>query len=148
MGLWAQCAYFEPWVKKCVRLFTIYFETGVGYGAINTARCALSIVLPRFEGKTIGEYYLVKWFCKSCYKQRPPQPRYADFWPVNKVLLWVEKLGYNAQLSLKLLSFKVVILLSVTSQRGQTILNLEIDRMLYSKEKITFKLRQLLKDYI
>ena len=43
-----------------------YFETGVGYGAINTAHCALTLILPRDGGKTIGEHYLVKWICKSC----------------------------------------------------------------------------------
>ena len=124
----------------------MYFETGVGYGAVNIARCALSLVLPRDNGKTIGEHYLVKWFCKSCYEQRPPQPRYANFWSVDVVLLWVEALGANTQMSLKWLSFKLaMLLLLITSQRGQTILNLRIDRMDCAKNSITFKLSKLLK---
>ena len=93
------------------------------------ARCALSLILPRDGGRTIGEHYLVKWFCKSCYEQRPPQPRYSNVWSVD-VLIWLEALGSNAQMMLKLLSLKLtMLLLLVTSQRGQTILYLSTDRM-------------------
>lgn len=136
----------NPEIADVLDYLIMYFETGVGYGAVNTARCALSLVLPRVEGKTIGEHYLVKWLCKSCYEQRPPQPRYSNFWSVDIVLLWLESLGSNTELSLKLLSFKLtMLLLLVTSQRGQTILNLSIDRMLCTKKAIVFKMKKLLK---
>lgn len=125
----------------------MYFDTGVGYSAVNTARCALSLILPRdANNNTIGEHFLVRWFLKSCYERRPPQPRYANFWSIDVVLLWVESLGSNTKLSLKLLSYKLVILLLlVTSQRGQTILNLSIDRMSCTKQAITFRMKKLLK---
>ena len=125
LNKWSLWAYehdvpiLNPEISNVLDYLRMYFETGVGYGAVNTARCALSLVLPRDSGKTIGEHYLVKWFCKSCYEQRPPQPRYTDFWSVDTVLLWVETLGSNARMSLKSLSFKLtILLLLVTSQRG------------------------------
>lgn len=152
LNKWSLWAYehdvpiLNPEISDVLDYLGAYFETGVGYGAINTARCALSLVLPRNGEKTIGEHFLIKWFCKSCYEQRPPQPRYANFWSVDVVLLWIEQLGSNTKLPLKLLSFKLtMLLLLVTSHRGQTILNLCVDRMLCTKKSITFKMKTLLK---
>ena len=49
-------------------------------------------------------------------------------------------------MSLKMLSLKLaILLLLLTSQRGQAILNLSVDRMLCLKKSITFKLKNLLK---
>ena len=45
-------------------------------GALNAARCALNLILPHSQGATIGEHYLVKWFCKSCHEQRASEPPY------------------------------------------------------------------------
>lgn len=152
LNRWSLWAYehdvpiLNPEISNVLDFLGMYFDTGVGYGAINTARCALSLILPRDDGRTIGEHFLIKWFCKSCYEQRPPQPKYANFWSVDIVLVWIEGLGSNTHMSMKLLSFKLVmLLLLVTSQRGQTILNLCVDRMLCTKKAITFKMKKLLK---
>ena len=52
----------------------------------------------------------------------------------------------NALLSLKLLSYKLtLLLLLVSSQRGQTILNLSVDRMRIEENSIVFKMNRLLK---
>ena len=59
----------NPEISNVLDFLRIYFETGVGYDAVNTARCALRLVLPRYEGKTMGKHFLVKWFCKSCYEE-------------------------------------------------------------------------------
>lgn len=136
----------DPPVAQVLRYLRVYFETGVGYGAVNAARCALSLILPRVNGATVGEHHLVKWFCKSCHEQRPPQPRYDSFWSVESVLNWIQSLGNNSGLSLKLLSYKLtLLLLLVSSQRGQTILSLSIDRMRFEKDSIVFKMKCLLK---
>ena len=136
----------NPTIANVLKYLRKYFESGVGYGAVNAARCALSMILPRVNGNTLGEHFLIKWFCKSCYEQRPPQPKYANFWSVDIVLLWIETLGSNKNMSLKLLSYKLVILLLlVSSQRGQTILNLHTDRMECKEESITFRMKRLLK---
>ena len=148
-ALWAfknHIPILDPTISNVLDFLRKYFESGVGYGAVNTARCALSILLPKSEGKTVGEHFLIKWFCKSCYIQRPPQPRYSDIWSVDKVLIWLEALGSNSKLSRKSLSLKLtLLLLLVSSQRGQTILNLQVDRMLCKKGSITFKMKVLLK---
>ena len=50
----------DPPLAAVLKYLHIYFEKGVGYGAINAARCALSLILPRSQGATIGEHFLVK----------------------------------------------------------------------------------------
>lgn len=148
-SLWAyekDVPILNPTISDILDFLKMYFETGVGYGAVNTARCALSLILPRYQGQTVGEHFLIKWFCKSCYIQRPPQPRYSDIWSVDRVLIWLENLGWNSKMSRKMLSLKLtLLLLLVSSQRGQTVLNLQVDRMICTKESITFKMKVLLK---
>ena len=62
------------------------------------------------------------------------------------VLGWIEALGYNPELSLKLLSWKLaILLLLVSSQRGQTILNLMVDRMRWERDSVVCKMATLLK---
>ena len=136
----------NPGIGDVLRYLRWYFEKGVGYGAINAARCALSLILPRHRGATVGEHFMVKWMCKSCHEQRPPQPRYDSFWSVQSVLGLLVELGGNEMLTLKFLSLKLaILLLLVSSQRGQTILNLMIDRMRIDKGAVVFKMRTLLK---
>jgi transposase-like protein len=136
----------NPQISDVLKYLRIYFETGVGYGAVNAARCALSVVLPRIGGQTIGEHFLVRWLCKSCHEQRPPQPRYSAFWSVDKVLTWIKSLGRNSKMSWKLLSLKLtLLLLLVSSQRGQTILALHTDRMNISERSVVFRMKTLLK---
>ena len=87
----------------------------------------------------------VCWLLKGVYERNPPKPRYTEFWDVNKVFSMFKTWGSNKSLELKYLSFKlVVLLLLVTSQRGQTIINLDVQDMEIS-DKIVFKMRTLLK---
>lgn len=136
----------KPPMGKTLRFLREYFETGVGYGALNAARSALSIILPRTNNATFGEHYMVKWLLKSCYEKRPPQPRYAQFWSVDQVLIWIKSLGDNIAMSLKLLSYKLaILLLLVSSQRGQTILALDMSRLEKRQGAWVFRMAQLLK---
>ena len=136
----------NPGLGDVLKYLRDYFNTGVGYGAINAARCALSLILPRHKGATVGEHYVVKWLCKSCHEQRPPQPRYDTFWNVGVVLQWIQNLGSNQVLTWKLLSLKLaMLLLLVSSQRGQTILNLAVDRMRTEPGAVAFRMKTLLK---
>ena len=136
----------NPGLGDVLRYLRWYFEKGVGYGAINAARCALSLILPRHKGRTVGEHFMVRWMCKSCHEQRPPQPRYDSFWSVQSVLGWLVELGRNEDLTLKFLSLKLAfLLLVVSSQRGQTILNLLVDRMRTEKGAVVFRMKTLLK---
>ena len=69
----------------CAFLHSMYKE-GYSYGAVNTARCALSILLPRApDGTTVGCQRWVSRTVKTVHRKRPPQPKHSKFWDVGKV---------------------------------------------------------------
>ena len=135
----------EPSLPQACRFLRLLASQGLGYGAVNTARCALSTILPNFGYFSFGSHPYVCWLLKGVYERNPPKPRYTEFWNVNKVLEMFKLWGPNKDLDLKKLSLKLtMLLLLVTSQRGQTIVNLDIQDMELS-DKVIFKMRSLLK---
>ena len=63
------------------------------------------------DGIPIGQHPLVKQLFKGVYNSRPPQPRYTHTWDVQN---HITELGDNGSLSLKQLSLKLVMLMSLT----------------------------------
>lgn len=137
---------FSPTIAQvCTFLRTIAAD-GSAHGALNTARCALGAILPKYYFNTIGKQTEVIWVVKSVYEQNPPKPRYNSFWNVANVFNLFKEWPENNFLSLKFLTFKLnMLLLLVSSQRGQTIVNLDVKGMILSKDKVTFKMKKLLK---
>ena len=135
----------SPALPQACKFLRILASQGLGYGAVNSARCALSTILPKFECSSFGSHPYVCWLLKGVYERNPPKPKYTEFWNVNKVLEMFKLWGPNRSLDLKKLTFKLVmLLLLVTSQRGQTIINLDVQDMELS-EKVVFKMKTLLK---
>ena len=114
---------------------------GLGHGTIHTARHALSIILPCGDGHTVGKHQLIHWFIGSVYERNPPKPKYNRL-VFNLFEAWLD----NRQLSLKMLSYKVAILLSfVTGHKGQTIVALSLDRLEIERVEAVFYFKTLLK---
>ena len=135
----------NPTLPQACRFLRMLSDAGLGYGALNTARSALSTILPNFGKLSFGSHPIVCWLLKGAYERNPPRPRYSEFWDINKVFTLFKFWGQNKDLSLKQLSMKLaVLLLLVTSQRGQTIVNLDIDDLIV-KDVIVFKMKCLLK---
>jgi len=78
------------------------YETGVGYGGLNTAKSSLSNVLKPVNGLMFGAQQNVKRFLKGVYEARPSNPRYAVTWEVNKVLNYLKSTS-TTECSLKVL---------------------------------------------
>ena len=136
----------EPSLPQACRFLRMLADSGVGYGALNSARCALSTILPSYEGHGFGTHPLVCWLVKGGYERNPPKPRYETFWDVNKVFQKIRSWGPTTGLTFKLLSFKLVLLLLlVSSQRGQTIINLDLRDLIEEDDKVVFRMRTLLK---
>ncbi|XP_031332237.1 uncharacterized protein LOC116162701 [Photinus pyralis] len=86
------------------------------YGAVNSHRSALSLILPN----DLGTDPLVKRFMKGISRLRPAQPRYTYTWDPQRLFSYLETLPDN--LNLLQLSQKVVSLLAlITGGRLQTI---------------------------
>ena len=135
----------NPSLPAVCRFLRYLVEQGLGYGAINAARCALATLLPDYEGFSFGKHPLVCRLVKGVYERRPPAPRYNSCWDVTKVFKLFREWGRNAQLTLKQLTFKLVMLLMlVTAQRGQTILALSLSGLELG-ETVVFRLTKLLK---
>ena len=136
----------QPEVAQVLRFLRNLDDDGLGFGAINTARSALSLILPRDNGQTMGKNQVVCWLLKSVYERKPPKPKYDRFWDVKQVFNMLEDWPDNEFLSLKDLGFKVALLiLLITGHRGQTVLALNVDKMELSKDEVTFDLQKLLK---
>ena len=135
----------DPSLPQACRFLRDLSHKGLGYGALNTARSALSTILPSYEGHPFGQHPHVCWLVKGAYERNPPKARYSEFWDVNKVFNLFKSWGPSGKLPLRRLSLKLaVLLLLVTSQRGQTILNLSTEQMIKG-ESFLFKMKVLLK---
>ena len=136
----------NPTLPQACKFLRLLSDKGAGYATLNIARSALSTILPSFGGKSFGCHPIVCWLLKGAYEKCPPKPRYAEFWDINKVFTLFKSWGSNKNISLKCLSMKLsMLLLLVTSQRGQTIVNLDIENMIVSENQIVLKMKCLLK---
>ena len=77
------------------------FKDGKSYSALNTDRCAISLL----SLNKIGESSLIKRLLKACYELKPTVPKYSTMWGVNIVLDYLESLGNSSELSLKDLTY-------------------------------------------
>ena len=132
----------RPEVAEVLEFLTELFESGLGYSAINTARCALSQILVYKKGYcTYGAHPWVVKFLRGVYNLRPPIPRYVDTWDVSKLLKKLKHMSPTRHLSMKELTLKTVSLVAIVlAARGQTLAALNVRNMTIKKDKICFTL--------
>ena len=136
----------KPTIAQVIRFLRMLEDEGLGYGAVNTARCALSVILPHIDGQSVGKYFLTHLFMRAVYARNPPKARYSRFWDVSIVFDHFRSLPNNRHLNLRQLGFKVaMLLLLVTGHRGQTIVALSLDNAHIDHDEIVFELDKLLK---
>lgn len=141
-----QYSLLEPQLPQVCKFLRTIHEGGVAHGVINTARSALSLILKKIDFKEVGKQTEVTWVVKSVYEKKPPKPKYNSFWDVGAVFRLFNNWPENHLLSLKHLTWKLtMLLLLVSSQRGQTILNLSVKGMSLSREFAVFRMDKLLK---
>ena len=88
----------------------------------------------------------MKQLLRGVNNSRPPQPRYTHTWDVNLVLEHLKQLGENKGLSLKILSGKLVVLMTLTSANRLSELQALDLRFCYCKHNgVLFKLASLTK---
>ena len=135
----------QPKLPEVCRFLGGLAKRGLGYGAINAARSALATILPSVEGFPLGKHPVVCLLVKGVYEKNPPAPRYQQFWDVSKVFRLLKSWGKNKDLTFKLLTLKLaILLLLVSSQRGQSIVALNVEGMVLEKT-VTFKMKTLMK---
>ena len=122
------------------------FNLSASYSSINTARSALSFILPRNNSGSFGQHFLVKKFVRGVYNLRIPAPKYSHIWDVLVVLEFFRHLPDNNLLSLKLLSLKLVMLFTLVSrQRVQTLSLLDLSFTYSVYDSIVFVIPDMTK---
>ena len=136
----------HPSVSEAVNFLTLLFQNGLSYSSICIARSALSCYLEIDNCEQFGAHRLVKRFMKGVFELRPAFPKYAVTWDVDLVLRYLELLFPLDKLTLKELSYKVIMLIALLSgQRCQTLHSLTLPSMTLSRDKCVFVLDVLLK---
>ena len=94
----------------------------------------------------VGQHPLVCRFLKGVFQERPALPRYTTTWDVSEVLSYLQTLDPSAELSLKVLSQKLVMLLALLSgQRTQTLKLVHIHNIRYTEAGCLIYVTSLLK---
>ena len=77
-------------VTNVAEFLTQYFRrSSCEYSSVNTARSALSSILPAVNGFTFGEQPVIKELLQGMFKERPNFPRYTVTYDVKYVLDYV-----------------------------------------------------------
>ena len=138
---WCDQQGFDPIsgpVTNVVNFLASLHKEGYQYNSVNAYRSAISSVHEKVDGHDVGKHPLVRML-KGIYHDRPPLPRYTCTWNVQMVLNYLDSLGDNDTLSLKQLTWKVVMLLALTKPSQSTDLSLlDIAARQYTPDRVTF----------
>ena len=119
------------------------FHARKQHSTINTYRSTTSTVHPPIDG---GKHPIVSRFMQEIFNSRPPCTKYAVMWDVNVVTDFLLSLGPSENLSLKMLSQKLVVLMALASaNRSSDLHALDLRFRRYSSEGVTFSLPTLTK---
>ena len=125
---------------------TELYEAGLEYSTINGARSAISALHQHIENAPIGQHKLVKRVLAGIFNERPPVPRYTNTWDVNQVLTYIQNLGENCNLTDKILTHKLAMLLALTTAcRASEIQGLDLRYMIDKGTSIAFTICKLTK---
>jgi hypothetical protein len=104
------------------------FEEGLSYSSLNSARSSLSVLGLCFDNIIVGSHPTIILFMRAVYNLRPQQQKFVHIWDTNVVLCYLRKLSPVCTLTLKELTLKLVMLISLTNvTREQSIYMLSVD---------------------
>ena len=94
----------------------------------------------------MGEEPLIKKFMKGVFNERPALPRYQSSWSVDKVLNYLSGMPSVSEMSLKDLTFELVMLLAlITGQICQTLHLLDLKDLHVTGDGVKFVINSLVK---
>ena len=128
----------SPSLGNILNFMAAEYGSGRGYRSLNCYKSALSSVLAPIDGFDVGRHPLVCRLMKGVFQQRPPKPKHTAFWSVKVVLDHLSSWGDNDLLSLQRLSWKLAMLLALSSaSRSSDLSRLSIDNHLCSGDSLT-----------
>ena len=148
---WCSKQQIDPF--KCPINFVLDFlaelyDLDYKYSSINCHRSAISAYHDPIENVPVGQHPRVSSLMTGIFNQRPPQPRYSFVWDVEQVFSYLNNLPDNDQLSDRLLTLKLTMLLALASAgRCSEIRNLDIRYMTRSATSYTFQFTKVTKSW-
>jgi hypothetical protein len=102
--------------------------------------------LPFFGNSWCQNCFLVKRYLKGCFHSKPPVPRYRFTWDVSVVLKYLMSLYPLNNLTLKMLTLKLVALIALaTAPRAQTLVSMNVNNLYKEQQAVVFTFPKLLK---
>ena len=119
------------------------FNEGESSSLLNCARSVFSFFLAYdFEFKNVTIERLFRFF----YRERPQKAKYFTYWPVRQLLNFLATHHPPSSLSLKELTLKTFAFIALSSSdRGQSIHQMNVDKTAFSDGKIEFVIDSRLK---
>jgi len=123
-------------IAQVANFLACLYKDGYQYSSYQSA---ISSVHEKVDGYTVGQYPLICRLIKGVFHARPPLPRYSLTWDAQKVLDFINTLGNNQILSLKHLSWKVMMLLAPSRpSRSADLSKLDISNWVYKPDGVSF----------
>ena len=89
----------------------------------------------------LGDLPVVSRFMKGIFRMKPPTPRLSSTWDVKRLLEFLATLDLPADLTVKMLSFKLALLLALTSSaRAHELIKLDLDFVSIKSDSWEFSL--------
>jgi site-specific recombinase XerD len=128
-------------VPSVIQFLTSEFHRGCAYGTLNSHRSALSLLWPG-----LGSDDRIKRLLKGAFRLKPSLPKYSNTWDPQVVLDLVSNWYPNKDLSLEMITKKLVILLAIcTAHRVQTLSLIKIENISISEDVIQISIPDLIK---
>ena len=124
-----------PKLNDALSFLVYLFDMGSRYSGLNSARSALSCILPVFEGHNFGSHPLTIRLLRSFYNKRPPQARYVKMWNPDVVLDYLREMNPLKDLSVKQISMKFTMLfLLATCSRQQRLCSIKRSNITFEND--------------
>ena len=133
-------------INLVLEFLTDLYDEGKQYRTINTARSAISMTHDQVDGLKVGQHPLTIRFFKGIFNSRPPAPRYSETWDVDKVLVYIQNLPDNDQLTLQSLTHKLAMLFALSNaDRCSELASLDLRFRSVTREGVRFVIPGLTK---
>lgn len=137
---------FHAPVVHVVEFCSDMLKAGYEYSTINGFRSAISALHEPVDGHPIGQHPLVKRALAGVFNEKPPMPKYTDTWDVGQVLAYIKQLGKNTDLTDKVLTHKLTMLLALTTaNRASELHGFNLEFMKDEGDSIEFVIHKLTK---
>ena len=138
------CPLSAPVTAVLSFLTTLLKERNLEYRTIAVYKSAISQTHDPVGSVTLGQLPVVSRFMKGVFKAKPPKPKYCCTWSVSHVLNFYRNQGPLEKISLKMLTFKVTILLALASAaRAHELAALDLDYSLAKEESWEFTIHKV-----